>query len=296
MVGCCKTLVPFLIATTFLLPGSSGELNSGSEPLQRMSHGTVDQELSEGEAIVWYLGHSGWAVKTQNHFLIFDYWEAGYPAPPGGGIEKPDDASLAKGYIEPSEIANENVYVFVSHAHSDHFDKAIFAWEKSITKITYIFGWKASENPEYVHMTDPRGHKNLGDLEIHTVSHQFDDIPEVAFLITVDGVVIYHAGDHACGSEGCMDQFIENLSYLSGLEKTVDIAFHPTFGGEYRMLEKLSPRVMFPMHGGGREHEYKKFAVQAGARGVKAQIVSAEKKGDEFTFGNGLITQVLRAD
>ena len=26
-----------------------------------------------GGATVWYLGHCGYAVRTQNHFLIFDY-------------------------------------------------------------------------------------------------------------------------------------------------------------------------------------------------------------------------------
>jgi hypothetical protein len=28
-----------------------------------------------GEADIWYLGHCGYAVRTQNHFLVFDYQE-----------------------------------------------------------------------------------------------------------------------------------------------------------------------------------------------------------------------------
>ena len=30
------------------------------------------EHLREKEAVIWYLGHSGWAIKTVNHFLIFD--------------------------------------------------------------------------------------------------------------------------------------------------------------------------------------------------------------------------------
>ena len=35
----------------------------------------LNEPLAAGQAVVWYLGHSGWAVKTQNHLLIFDYWK-----------------------------------------------------------------------------------------------------------------------------------------------------------------------------------------------------------------------------
>ena len=33
-------------------------------------------KLDAGQAEIHYLGHSGWAVRTRNHLLIFDYWEA----------------------------------------------------------------------------------------------------------------------------------------------------------------------------------------------------------------------------
>lgn len=55
----------------------------------------LSKPLKRGEAIIWYLFHSGWAVKTQSHFLIFDYWEMG---------NKPTDPSLANGFINPREI------------------------------------------------------------------------------------------------------------------------------------------------------------------------------------------------
>ncbi len=35
----------------------------------------AQQELADGEALIWYLGHAGWAVRTRSRLLIFDYWE-----------------------------------------------------------------------------------------------------------------------------------------------------------------------------------------------------------------------------
>ncbi len=37
----------------------------------------LSKSLKKGDASIWYLFHSGWAIKTQNHFLIFDYYESG---------------------------------------------------------------------------------------------------------------------------------------------------------------------------------------------------------------------------
>ena len=73
-------------------------------------------DVAQGEAVIWYLGHSGWAIKTLNNFLIFDYFNRDRdPAAP----------ALCNGRINCEEIAGENVTVFVSHEHGDHFDPLI---------------------------------------------------------------------------------------------------------------------------------------------------------------------------
>ena len=98
----------------------------------------LNKKLKTGEAMIWYLHSCGWGVKTKNHLLIFDYWEAG---------KKPDEPSLLNGYIDPEKIKDESVYVFVSHHHQDHFDPVIFKWGKTIKKIKYIFGWNLKKKP-----------------------------------------------------------------------------------------------------------------------------------------------------
>ena len=67
------------------------------------------QELADGEAQIWYLGHSGWAIQTKSRFLVFDYTVESEPAEP---------RSLANGHIDPQEIEDLSVVVFVSHGVS----------------------------------------------------------------------------------------------------------------------------------------------------------------------------------
>lgn len=35
----------------------------------------LTEPLAAGEAVVWYLGSCGWAVRTADHLLVFDYLE-----------------------------------------------------------------------------------------------------------------------------------------------------------------------------------------------------------------------------
>jgi len=90
---------------------------------EKFSSELLNKPLKENEALVWYLGHAGFAVKTKNHFLIFDYM---------GKREIPSHPGLANGAINPDEIKNEAVSVFVSHQHSDHYFRGIFDWKNSI--------------------------------------------------------------------------------------------------------------------------------------------------------------------
>jgi hypothetical protein len=101
----------------------------------------LQRNLNPGEAVVWYLGHCGYAVRTQNHFLIFDYQER------HDGREaklRPAQPSLENGFIIPDEIKNLRVRVFATHEHEDHFDRVIFRWQETVPDIAYYFGWRAS--------------------------------------------------------------------------------------------------------------------------------------------------------
>jgi len=104
--------------------------------------------LGSGEAIVWALGHCAFAVKTRTRLLIFDYITGRGP--------KPEQPSLANGFVNPEEIKDQNVIVFVSHAHPDHFDPVILSWRSIVKNITNVFGWRADLGEETVELPRPR--------------------------------------------------------------------------------------------------------------------------------------------
>ena len=252
----------------------------------------LKSDLDEGEAYIWYLGHAGWAVKTKNHLLIFDYVSYSRLG------RTPENPSLANGYIDPSEIKDCSVFVFVSHGHGDHFDPVIYEWEKSVKKIQYIFGWQAGQNPHYHYLTEPKMKKTIDGFEIFNINHEFDGIPEGAFLVKGDGLVIFHTGDHGSTGEELNILFKENIDYLAQQAKQIDVAFISQFGsrsggevnnGDLYAIEKLGPKVTFPMHQGGGERFYKKFAVEAKQKEAKTKVIPAEKRGDRFFYQNGIV-------
>lgn len=260
-------------------------------------NGTVEvpilhSDLKRGEAYIWYLGHAGWAIKTKNHLLIFDYVSVFRSG------KTPENPSLENGYIDPAEIKDCSVFVFVSHSHGDHFDPMIFEWEKSVANIRYIFGWKADSNPKYHYLTEPRTKSTIDGFEIFNINHAFDGIPEGAFLLKGDGLVIFHSGDHGCTGEEIDPLFKTNIDYLAQQENQIDLAFISQFGsraggevnnGNLYTIEKLEPKITFPMHQGGGERFYKKFAKEAREKGAKTSVCCAEKRGDRFFYRQGKI-------
>jgi L-ascorbate metabolism protein UlaG (beta-lactamase superfamily) len=267
-------VVLLLLMFMFVMPAS------GRIPLP-------EAQLKSGEALIWYLGHSGWAVQTQRRLLIFDYREM-KPRPEGAGLEQ--------GYIDPGQVADEKVTVFVSHGHGDHYDPRILEWRDMFPDITFVFGWEVEAGARIFCFDGRRDSQEFDGLEVFAVYHSFDNIPEAAFLIKTDGLTIFHSGDHGSTGPEINPIFKQNIDRLSRIAEEVDIAFVSQFGstygdevnkGDLYTMERLSPRVLFPMHQGEREHNYLKFAREAEAKGVPTEIACARNRGDQFFYGEG---------
>lgn len=59
-----------------------------------MSTPFKEKDVKENKAIIQYLGHSGWAIKAQNHILIFDY--VGHNEESLSEIINPDEVNRKK--------------------------------------------------------------------------------------------------------------------------------------------------------------------------------------------------------
>lgn len=220
--------------------------NSGTEKNPDFSEFTKLQ-LQEGEAAVWYLYHAGWAVKTPNTVMIFDY--------------------VPDGFVDPGMFKDENVYVFISHGHGDHFSPKILDWQNQISNITCIFGWPAREAKGHHIFHKKRETKAIGSIKISNIYHDFDNIPESAFLIEADGLTIYFSGDHGGWAGNLNPVYKDNIDYLSGQSSQIDLAFlsifgSPTYEPEFYAANKLNPKTVLPMHFRGNEADAEDFVLK----------------------------------
>jgi len=237
----------------------------------------LKRPLEEGEATVWYLGHLGWAVKTANHLLVFDY---------DGRAVPPEEPSLAGGWINPEEIKDLPTTVFISHGHRDHYAPAVFDWKATVKDITYVAGFKPEGKDGYVFMT-PRETRKLGGLDITTTLANDEG---VGFFVTADGVTIFHSGDHAnwAGEDA---SFKPEIDFLAGRGLRAHLLFMPVSvtneavmnEGVHYAIRRLDAGAVFPGHARGREHMYGEFARAAANAGISAPIHCAELGGDRFT-------------
>ncbi len=254
------------------------EGNFGPSPL-------LQRELKAGEAILWYLGHSGVAIKTKNNLLIFDYWNYG---------QQPDEPQLANGHINTDEIKDQNTTVLITHNHIDHHDSIIYYWQESVPKITYIFGWSDSTNTEYIRI-GPREAKKIGEIEIKTIQSPDAEEAGGTFVVWVDGLVIFHQGGYSHDTTQ-YEIFKKDVNYLGEVAKDADILFL-RIGNDWQneeallTIESVQPRVVFPFHAREREAVYKDFADQAAGRDIKAQIIAAENRGDTYFYSNRQIVE-----
>jgi L-ascorbate metabolism protein UlaG (beta-lactamase superfamily) len=227
-------------------------------PAKGPSAGPVLEDPPPGGAFVWYLGHCGYAVRTREHLLIFDYQEQSDGRQPK---TKPERPSLDSGWIDPEEIKGLKVRVFASHSHGDHFDPVILTWKGTVPDILYYFGWKAADDPAHAYLIGPRAELESGGLEIATINSHHSGVPEVAWLIKVDGLVIYHNGD--CRP----DDPVAAHEHLRTKTAAVDLAFvFPVIeaGEKYAIQErdffrKFRVHTAFPMHAKAGDAMYLDF-------------------------------------
>jgi len=267
-------LFVFFVAASLVTPARPGS--------------TSDLDIPSGEAAAWYLGHCGYAVRTPNHFLIFDYQESRDGQQPKS---RPASPSLASGWINPEEIKGLKVRVFVSHSHEDHFDPVIFTWKEVIPDIGYYFGWQAADDPSCNYLIGPRAELTSGGLEIATINSHHSGVPEVAWLVKVDGLVIYHNGD--CQPADPAPEHV----FLKSKAGRIDLAFvFPVFedGAKYTLqnldfFKKFKVGAVFPMHvqaGGAMYLDFQK-SFQAKFPGLPIHVPM--KMGQKFVFADGKI-------
>ena len=199
---------------------------------------------------VTYLHHSGFSVETETKVLLFDYYTEGG----------------RKAYFDPAAYGHKDIFVFVSHAHEDHYDRRILNWG-NLPHVKYVLSSDVRTELEFqgeVLTVNPHGSYDFGGIHIETLQSNDEG---VAFLVKADGKTIYHAGDlnwwHWNGEPDDFNNDIER-SYTTEINKLkgeqIDVAFVPAdlrlqdkyFWAVNYFLKTVGTKVLFPMHFWGR--------------------------------------------
>ena len=232
-----------------------------------------------------FLDHSGFLVEMDSAALLFDWWKGELPA------------------ITPGVP----LYVFASHAHPDHFDPRIFALDDGSRDVRFVFGhgirlsarnlgrWGIS--PE----TAEKSYILKGGQSCALPRVQVEALPStdegVAFLVSVDGRVLFHAGDlnwwHWEGEDKAWNRNMEvNFKrYAEPLRgRRIDLALLPLdprlgeagFWGPEYFLNLADIRVFLPMHQWGDYDFTRKFLEKHPA--FTGRTVPVERCGQSFAL------------
>jgi ankyrin repeat protein len=238
------------------------------------------RELAHGEAVAWYLNHRGWAIKTSQHFLVFDAEEF--------GVTRPSDPALANGFLTPVELADQDVLAFYTCYHGLIGEPAyIHEIEDSLASITYMHQasdqWRGSDATLYL---SPHDQTSARDVEIVTVPVT-EQMPSLGYLLKVDGLVIYYAGFRAEDGE----KYRQEIDFLADHTDRVDLAFLQWVAPEEednevrQFVERFDPRAVLILSPDRQEQLFPEMASRLRKWGFDGQIFTAAFAGDEFVFG-----------
>ena len=194
---------------------------------------------------VTYIKHSGFLAEWEDAACLFDWAEGELPP------------------IDPEK----RLFVFVSHAHTDHYDPHIFQKVADYPKRTFILSDDIPNIPagEKVARMGPDRRRvfSAGEKGALSVTTLGSTDQGVAFVVNYAGKTVYHAGDlhwwawpddTAAEEREMKEVFTRELTKLRGIP--LDAAFvplDPRLGGNFWMgfdalMRTARVRRAFPMH------------------------------------------------
>ncbi len=210
-----------------------------------------------------YIHHSTFCVETGGKVLIFDYYS-------GKGLPSCEYHGKIPDYPEDTPV-----YVFASHAHRDHFDTRVLNWSEKYRNIHFIFAKEVKkklgasmlrrmgfgeEIQQKITYVRPGQAYEVAGVAVETL---LSTDSGVAFLVTVAGRTIYHAGDlNWWRWEGETEEFNSSqernykrqIAHLK--DRTIDVSFvvvdprqeEDRFLGIDYFLQQVGSGYVVPMH------------------------------------------------
>ena len=197
-----------------------------------------------------YLLNSGFLIRDDRTILIFDDFE--------------DPAKVVDRVVDAEDF--DNLYIFVSHAHFDHFGTHIRAYSNHTSRYIFSYDLKRTKRIKIFpqeNITLMRRYSEWQDDNISVLTYDSTDVGVSFFVETKSGRKIFHAGDFnwwnwegdTLENRAMMEKiFKKQLKRMEGLE--ADAAFFPVDGrlgnsqemGAKAFLSKTKVKYLIAMH------------------------------------------------
>lgn len=233
---------------------------------------------------IWHLIHSSFLLKLNGKVMVFDYY-----LDPADTSDKDD---LRTGVIKPEALAGEEVYVFASHGHQDHFHPVVYDWRRQVADIHYVLSYDIPSPPAQAAVFRPGEHKFAGNIRVRAYASTDAGL---AYSIYTPGKHLYFSGDNAFWNwDSDLDDEIYERLALSAIDREtpMDIAFQvcdPRLagmgdGGIHIFARNFQPQLLVPIHSFG---DYA-FNAQAEKRlresGFKNTFWCVGHRGERFSI------------
>ena len=238
----------------------------------------VDRKLT-----VTYYHHSGFSVAMDDVLLVFDYWT-------GEHGELPEDKRITVDFLKQFR----QVYVFISHEHPDHLDPVVFTW-RSEAPVTYIVSADMPVGTRGKRMAP--GDSLTLSPEVSVKAFDSTDLG-VSFLVDIQGVHVFHAGDlnfwhwreesTVKEIEEADDAFRQAVEPIA--REKIDLAFFPVDARQGLMYDAganyfimcVKPRLLIPMHFWGRAEIAMEFARRSRCR--QTEVMALTRYGEQISL------------
>jgi L-ascorbate metabolism protein UlaG (beta-lactamase superfamily) len=166
-------------------------------------------QLEHGEVAFWWLGQSGYAIKTASILFYIDLYLSEHLTNKYAQTEKPH-IRMTAAPMRGADITGAQ-WLFASHKHSDHLDPGTapdFMNASPYAKLILpaaLCDHAVSLGIPRERLLPTRGDETLqvGPMTVHSIPSAHPDFayiddsgyPFLGFVFQVDGVTIYHSGD-----------------------------------------------------------------------------------------------------
>lgn len=232
---------------------------------------------------VTYYHHSGFSVAMDDVLLVFDYWT-------GEHGELPEDKRITVDFLKQFR----QVYVFISHEHPDHLDPVVFTWRNEVP-VTYIVSADMPVGTRGKRMAP--GDSLTLSPEVSVKAFDSTDLG-VSFLVDIQGVHVFHAGDlnfwhwreesTVKEIEEADDAFRQAVEPIA--REKIDLAFFPVDARQGLMYDAganyfimcVKPRLLIPMHFWGRAEIAMEFARRSRCR--QTEVMALTRYGEQISL------------